>query len=59
MFLCLLYFSAKLMILKLAKLVDEQNVRANIENEDTNVDDIGADMLCNNCLLYTSDAADE
>uniref|UniRef100_A0A7C9EBP4 Transmembrane protein n=1 Tax=Opuntia streptacantha TaxID=393608 RepID=A0A7C9EBP4_OPUST len=42
--LCLLYFSAKLMILKLAKSMEEQKVEAYIENEDTNVDDIGGGM---------------
>jgi len=55
---CLLYLSAKLMILKLAKLVEEQNVEANIKNI-PNIDDIGAGMLCNKLsfcmtLLYES-----
>ena len=43
------------MILKLANSLEEQNFEVDIENEDINVDDIGAGMLCNKLgFLYNS-----
>jgi len=47
-----IYFSDKFLILKLAKSMEEQNLEADIDDEDINVDDIHAGMLCKKLSLY-------